>query len=271
MPPNVGVRGDLSRVPRPRRTARAPAGSSPASTRSSSCERLREAADATPRRWEARHERRPAAAARRRRTRSARAPIDKGEDPALVDRALELDAERRRLLGESEALKAERNAASKQIGEAIKGGAAPDGPEVAELKAASRRGRRRGSPALDAELADDRGGRSTTSSCASPTRPTRTSRSVARRPTSRSGPGASCSPREQPLDGRGRRRRAGRRRDLDAASPHWELGEALDIIDNAARREDRRLRLPGLQGRRVGAPARRSSTGSSTSTPARTA
>ena len=37
--------------------------------------------------------------------------IDKGEDPALVDRALELDARRRQLLGESEALKAERNAA----------------------------------------------------------------------------------------------------------------------------------------------------------------
>ena len=38
--------------------------------------------------------------------------IDKGEDPALVDRALELDARRRQLLGESEGLKAERNAAS---------------------------------------------------------------------------------------------------------------------------------------------------------------
>ena len=54
-----------------------------------------------------------------------RGAIDKGEDPALVDRALELDARRRELLGESETLKAERNAASKRIGEAIKGGAAP--------------------------------------------------------------------------------------------------------------------------------------------------
>ena len=61
----------------------------------------------------------------------------KGEDPALVDRALELDAERRRLLAETETLKAERNAASKRIGEAIKGGAAPDGPEVADLRASS--------------------------------------------------------------------------------------------------------------------------------------
>ncbi|HSL75421.1 MAG TPA: hypothetical protein VK867_00640, partial [Candidatus Limnocylindrales bacterium] len=79
--------------------------------------------------------------------------IDKGEDPAVVDRALELDARRRQLLGESEALKAERNAASKRIGEAIKGGAAPDSPEVAALKAASvAAGERIAS--MDAELAE---------------------------------------------------------------------------------------------------------------------
>ena len=62
---------------------------------------------------------------------------DKGEDPSIVDRALQLDAERRRLQSESDGLKAERNAASKRIGEAIRQGAAPDGPEVAELRAAS--------------------------------------------------------------------------------------------------------------------------------------
>ncbi len=63
--------------------------------------------------------------------------IDKGEDPAVVDAALELDARRRALLGEADALRARRNAASKQIGEAIRAGAAPNGPEVAELRAAS--------------------------------------------------------------------------------------------------------------------------------------
>ncbi len=63
--------------------------------------------------------------------------VRKGEDPAIVDRALALDADRRRLLGESEALKADRNAASKRIGEAIKGGAAADSREVAELRATS--------------------------------------------------------------------------------------------------------------------------------------
>ena len=63
--------------------------------------------------------------------------LDKGEDAALVDVALALDTRRRALLGEADARKAERNAASKQIGEAIKGGAAPGGPEVAALRAAA--------------------------------------------------------------------------------------------------------------------------------------
>ena len=57
-----------------------------------------------------------------------RGAVDKGEDPALVDRAIELDERRRTLLGDGDALKAERNAASKRVGEAIKAGAKPDGP-----------------------------------------------------------------------------------------------------------------------------------------------
>ena len=78
--------------------------------------------------------------------------IDKGEDPAIVDAALELEGKRRRLLGDSDRLKAERNAASKQIGEAIRGGAAPDGPEVAALRRASTDAGTR-IEGLDAELA----------------------------------------------------------------------------------------------------------------------
>jgi seryl-tRNA synthetase len=81
-----------------------------------------------------------------------RGAIDKGEDPTIVDRALELDTRRRTLLGEGDALKAERNATSKQVGEAIKGGAAPNGPEVAALKAASVEAGRK-IEAIDAELA----------------------------------------------------------------------------------------------------------------------
>jgi seryl-tRNA synthetase len=60
--------------------------------------------------------------------------IDKGEDPTLVDRALALDQQRRTLLGEADRLKADRNQASRAIGEAIRGGARADGPEVADLK-----------------------------------------------------------------------------------------------------------------------------------------
>ena len=63
--------------------------------------------------------------------------IDKGEDPSIVDAALAADARRRELQGEIDGLRGERNAASKSIGEAIKGGAKPDGPEVAEIRARS--------------------------------------------------------------------------------------------------------------------------------------
>jgi seryl-tRNA synthetase len=81
-----------------------------------------------------------------------RGATDKGEDPAVVDRALELDERRRALLAEGDGLKAERNAASKRIGEAIRGGADANGPEVGELKAASTRVGER-IDAIDAELA----------------------------------------------------------------------------------------------------------------------
>jgi seryl-tRNA synthetase len=63
--------------------------------------------------------------------------IDKGEDPSIVDQALALEGTRRRLLSDSDNLKAERNAASKRIGEAIRAGAAPGGPDVAAMRGAS--------------------------------------------------------------------------------------------------------------------------------------
>jgi seryl-tRNA synthetase len=81
-----------------------------------------------------------------------RGAVDKGEDPAVVDAALALDERRRALLAESDALKAERNASSKRIGEVIRGGADPNGSDVAELKAASTRAGER-IEAVDAELA----------------------------------------------------------------------------------------------------------------------
>ena len=78
--------------------------------------------------------------------------IDKGEDPSIVDAALALEGKRRELLGDSERLKAERNAASKQIGESIRAGAKPNGPEVAALRQASTDAGAR-IEKLDAELA----------------------------------------------------------------------------------------------------------------------
>jgi seryl-tRNA synthetase len=61
--------------------------------------------------------------------------LDKGEDPALVDNALRVDAERRRLLGEADALRAERKDVSSRVGTALKAGAG--GPEVDALRARS--------------------------------------------------------------------------------------------------------------------------------------
>ena len=146
--------------------------------------------------------------------------IDKGEDPTLVDRALELDSRRRQLLGESEALKAERNAASKRIGEAIKGGARADGPEVADLKAASVSAGER-ITSLDAELA---------------TVEATLDELLLRIPNPADldvpvgGEEANVTvrtwgelfPRDQTVDGETWQRK-----------PHWELGETLDIIDSA--------------------------------------
>jgi seryl-tRNA synthetase len=154
----------------------------------------------------------------------------KGEDPALVDRAIELDAERRRLLAENEALKAERNTVSKRIGEAIKGGAAPDGPEVADLRAASTVAGVR-ITALDASLAETEGDLDDL---------------LLRIPNPPDldipvgGEEANVTlrmwgeqlAREQPLVGE-----VGADAPAGGATwtrrPHWELGEELDIIDNA--------------------------------------
>lgn len=63
--------------------------------------------------------------------------IDKGEDPSIVDAALAADARRRELQGEADALRGERNTASRDIGGAIKAGARADAPELASLRARS--------------------------------------------------------------------------------------------------------------------------------------
>jgi seryl-tRNA synthetase len=144
-----------------------------------------------------------------------RGAVDKGEDPTIVDRALELDERRRTLLGEGDTLKAERNAASKRIGEAMKGGARPDDAQIAELKAASVAAGEK-IEAIDAELA---------------TVEADIERLLLRIPNPADpdvpvgGEEANVTVRmwgeQLPVDGGGWTRR-----------PHWDIAADLDIIDN---------------------------------------
>jgi seryl-tRNA synthetase len=158
-----------------------------------------------------------------------RGAADKGEDPALVDQALAVDAERRRLLAETEALKAERNAVSKRIGESIKAGAAPDGPEVADLRAASTAAGDRIST-LDASLAETEAAlEDLLLRIPNPPDPDIPVGGEEANVTLRTW--GEVLPREQPVSG-----------DVgaDAAAggatwvrkPHWELGDVLGILDN---------------------------------------
>jgi seryl-tRNA synthetase len=156
--------------------------------------------------------------------------IDKGEDPAVVDAALAADERRRALLGEGDTLKAERNAASKRIGEAMKGGAAAGDAEVAKLKAASSKAGER-IATIDAELAaveaelDDLLLR-----IPNPADPDVPVGGLEANVTVRTW--GDQLPREQPLSGE-----VGADAPSGGATwtrkPHWELAEALDIIDNA--------------------------------------
>ena len=146
--------------------------------------------------------------------------IDKREDPSIVDRALAVDATRRHLQSESDGLKAERNTASKRIGEAIRSGAKPDGPEVADLRAASTRaGERIGE--IDAELAAAEAElEELLLRIPNPADPEVPVGGEEANVTVRTWGEPTAN--EQPgTDGSAWARR-----------PHWEIGEALDIIDN---------------------------------------
>jgi seryl-tRNA synthetase len=56
--------------------------------------------------------------------------VDKGEDPSIVDKAIGADERRRKLLSRSDALKAERNTVSRQMGERLKAGADQASAEI---------------------------------------------------------------------------------------------------------------------------------------------
>ena len=139
-----------------------------------------------------------------------RGAADKGEDPAVVDEALALDGRRRALLVESDGLKAERNAASKRIGEAVRDGSDPNGPEVAELKMASTRVGER-IDALDAELA---------------TVEAELEDALLRIPNP-------ADP-DVPVGGEDANRTVrtwGERLGADGRRPHWEIAEELGLLD----------------------------------------
>ena len=127
-------------------------------------------------------------------------------------------------------MKAERNTASKRIGEAIQGGAAPDGDEVTGLKADSTAAGER-IKVLDAELAeveetlDDQLLR-----IPNPPDPDIPVGGEEANVTIREW--GEQLPNEQPLEGEvGADATAGGA--TWTRKPHWELGEALDILDNA--------------------------------------
>ena len=141
-----------------------------------------------------------------------RGAADKGEDPGVVERAIELDERRRGLLAEGDALKAERNDASKRIGEAIRGGADANAPEVSALKASST-GLADRIREIDAELA---------------TVAAELDDAMLRIPNP-ADPDVPVGGEEANVTVRtwGEVAPRGERR------PHWELAEALGIIDNA--------------------------------------
>ncbi len=159
-----------------------------------------------------------------------RGAADKGEDPALVDRALELDAERRRLLAEGEALKADRNAVSRQMGDAIRAGGAPDATEVADLRARSTAAGER-IKVLDASLAETEAALDDLLlRIPNPPDPDIPVGGEEANVTVRTW--GEILAREQPLVGKvGADATAGGA--TWTRKPHWELGEALGILDNA--------------------------------------
>jgi seryl-tRNA synthetase len=160
-----------------------------------------------------------------------RGATDKGEDPALVDRALEADENRRRLLAEVEALKATRNNLSAEIGRLIKGGADPNAStDVVRLRGESTNvgalidGLEPKIAEIEATLED------LLLRIPNPPDPDIPVGGEEANVTLRTW--GEVLPREQPLTGEvGADAPAGGA--TWSRKPHWELGDALGILDNA--------------------------------------
>jgi seryl-tRNA synthetase len=154
--------------------------------------------------------------------------VDKGEDPSIVDAALAADARRRELQRDADALRAERKTASKSVGEAIKGGAVPDGPEVAELRRRSTEVSDR-LTAIEQELAEKEAAvEDLLLRIPNPAEPDVPIGGEEANVTIRTW-GAQLA-REQPAQGEVGADVPARGATW-ARKPHWELAESLDIID----------------------------------------
>jgi seryl-tRNA synthetase len=138
--------------------------------------------------------------------------IDKGEDPSVVDRALELDKRRREILSSVEKDRAQRNTWSQDVGRLIREGADPKGSDIETLRQASRQAGERIEIA-DATLRDVE---------------TEIEQVLLRIPNP-------ADP-EVPVGGEEANetvRTWGEILRKDFRKPHWEIAESLDIIDNA--------------------------------------
>jgi seryl-tRNA synthetase len=156
--------------------------------------------------------------------------VDKGEDPTLVDRALTVDEERRRRLAERDGLKARRNELSEAVGQRIRDGADPKAdPEVLRLRAESSElggtieAADRAVSELEAEVED------LLLRIPNPADADVPVGDASANVTVRTW--GDLLPREQAVEGE-----VGADAPLDGAiwtrRPHWEIGEALGIIDS---------------------------------------
>ena len=155
--------------------------------------------------------------------------IDKGEDPAIVDRALELDARRRQLLGSVEKDRAQRNVWSQDVGRMIREGSDPKGPEVEGLRQASRQAGERIEQAEDELRGVEAEVEQVLLRIPNPADPEVPIGGEEANQTVRTW--GEILAKESPLDGEvGADAAAGPT--IWSRRPHWEIGEALDIIDN---------------------------------------
>ena len=145
-----------------------------------------------------------------------RGAIDKGEDPQIVDQAIERDVERRAIQAETDNLRASLKGASSEVGAVIKAGAAPGSAPVEALKVKARElGSRIAEQEsrlqqLEAELED------LLLRIPNPADPDVPVGDQSANVTVRTW----GEPLRQAADGWTRK-------------PHWDLAESLDIIDNA--------------------------------------